>query len=56
MADKPSSLEHVSEELVDRLSGMFIWGHPRSQINVVPAPTIPSIIGGLLPSLKLVVG
>ena len=30
---------------------MFIWGHPRAQINVVPAPTIPSIIGGLLPSI-----
>jgi glutamate/tyrosine decarboxylase-like PLP-dependent enzyme len=28
---------------------MFIWGHPRSQINVVPAPTIASIIGYLLP-------
>ena len=33
------------------LSGMFIWGHPRAQINVVPSPTIPSIIGGLLPSI-----
>jgi len=30
---------------------MFIWGHPRAQINVVPSPTIPSIIGGLLPSI-----
>lgn len=51
MAEQPSTLERVSEELVDRLSGMFIWGHPRSQINVVPSPTIPSIIGGLLPSI-----
>src|SRR6478609_2429113 len=30
---------------------MFIWGHPRSQVNVVPYPTIPSVIGGLLPSI-----
>ena len=45
------TLEQVSARLVDYLSGMFIWGHPRSQINVVPAPTIPSIIGGLLPSI-----
>ncbi len=51
MADNPQPLEHVTEQLVDYLSGMFIWGHPRSQINVVPSPTIPSIIGGLLPSI-----
>lgn len=47
----PQTLEQVTTQLVDRLSGMFIWGHPRSQINVVPAPTIPSIVGGLLPSI-----
>ncbi len=51
IGDDPSTLEQVSAELVEYLSGMFIWGHPRSQINVVPSPTIPSIIGGLLPSL-----
>jgi L-2,4-diaminobutyrate decarboxylase len=44
-------LEKVTAELVSYLSGMFIWGHPRSQINVVPTPTIPSIIGGLLPCI-----
>ncbi|HVW00684.1 MAG TPA: pyridoxal-dependent decarboxylase [Planctomycetaceae bacterium] len=44
-------LETVTHELVDHLSGMFIFGHPRAQINVVPPPTIASIIGGLLPSL-----
>lgn len=48
---EPQTLEQVSEQLVDHLSGMFIWGHPRSQINVVAAPTIPSIIGSLLPSI-----
>lgn len=51
VADQPSSLETVTAELVGYLSGMFIWGHPRAQINVVPPPTIPSIIGGLLPSI-----
>jgi len=49
--EEPLSLEHVADRLVSYLSGMFIWGHPRSQINVVPSPTIPSIIGGLLPSI-----
>jgi glutamate/tyrosine decarboxylase-like PLP-dependent enzyme len=51
MAVEPSSLEAVTADLVKYLSGMFIWGHPRAQINVVPSPTIPSIIGGLLPSI-----
>lgn len=51
IADEPRSLESVSHELVEHLSGMFIFGHPRAQINVVPSPTIPSIIGGLLPSI-----
>lgn len=51
IADTPSSLEAVTLDLVRHFSGMFIWGHPRAQINVVPSPTIPSIIGGLLPSI-----
>lgn len=51
IGDNPLPLEKVTERLVEYLSGMFIWGHPRSQINVVPSPTIPSIIGGLLPSI-----
>jgi glutamate/tyrosine decarboxylase-like PLP-dependent enzyme len=51
IADDPVPLEQVTHRLVDYLSGMFIWGHPRSQVNVVPSPTIPSIIGGLLPSI-----
>ena len=49
--DSPRNLEAVTTELVEYLSGLFIWGHPRSQINVVPPPTIPSIIGGMLPSI-----
>jgi L-2,4-diaminobutyrate decarboxylase len=49
--DAPQSLERVTEQLVQRLAGMFIWGHPQAQINVVPFPTIPSVIGGLLPSI-----
>jgi len=51
IADAPSTLEAVTGELVQYPPGMFIWGHPRAQINVVPPPTIPSIIGGLLPSI-----
>lgn len=47
----PRQLEQVTQTLVEHLSGMFIWGHPRAQINVIPPPTIASIIGGLLPSI-----
>jgi glutamate/tyrosine decarboxylase-like PLP-dependent enzyme len=47
----PMALEAVTAELVQYLSGMFIWGHPRAQINVVASPTIASLIGGLLPSI-----
>jgi L-2,4-diaminobutyrate decarboxylase len=49
--DAPRTLEDVTALLVQHLSGMFIWGHPKAQINVVPFPTIPSVIGGLLPSI-----
>lgn len=51
VADGTLPLETVTQELVEHLAGMFIFGHPRAQINVVPAPTIASIIGGLLPSI-----
>lgn len=51
MDDEPQSLEAVTATLVQHLAGMFIWGHPKSQINVIPFPTIPSVIGGLLPSI-----
>ncbi|MDP1798951.1 MAG: pyridoxal-dependent decarboxylase [Planctomycetaceae bacterium] len=51
MDESPQTLEDVTAMLVEHLSGMFIWGHPKAQINVVPFPTIPSVIGGLLPSI-----
>lgn len=49
--DSPQTLENVTQMLVQHLSGLFIWGHPKAQINVVPPPTIASVIGGLLPSI-----
>jgi glutamate/tyrosine decarboxylase-like PLP-dependent enzyme len=51
MNEGPIQLEFVTQMLVEHLSGMFIWGHPRAQINVIPPPTIASVIGGLLPSI-----
>jgi L-2,4-diaminobutyrate decarboxylase len=48
-AGKP--LEEVIAELVQYLHGLFVWGHPGSQLNVVPQPSIASIIGVLLPSI-----
>ena len=43
----------VIPELVKYLEGMFIWGHPRSQINVVPNPSTASIVGMLLPGARV---
>lgn len=45
------STEEVIPELVRYLEGMLIWGHPRSQMNVVAYPSIASIIGVVLPSM-----
>lgn len=45
------TLEAVIPEIVDYLNGMVMWGHPRSQVNVVSLPSIASIIGVLLPSV-----
>ena len=46
-----SSIEDVTTDLVGYLRGMTIFGHPRTQQNVVAPPTIPSLIGVLLASL-----
>jgi L-2,4-diaminobutyrate decarboxylase len=49
--DDMSTVELVSRNLVDHLAGMFIWGHPRSQVNVINPPCIPGILGTLLPAI-----
>ncbi len=48
--DQGLTLEQVVRELVKYLAGMFVWGHPHSQLNVIPPPSIASIIGVLLPA------
>ena len=51
MAEEGQSVEEVTSLLVGKLEGLPIWGHPRTQINVVPPASIPSIIGSLLPAI-----
>jgi glutamate/tyrosine decarboxylase-like PLP-dependent enzyme len=51
LREQPSSIEEVTAELVRYLEGMTIFGHPRTQQNVVPPPSIPSLVGVLLASL-----
>ena len=46
-----SSVEKVTKELVSYIEGMTIFGHPRTQQNVIAPTTIPSLIGVLLASL-----
>jgi L-2,4-diaminobutyrate decarboxylase len=43
--------EEVTKELVTYCSGLTIPGHPQTQQNVMPPPTISSLIGVLLASL-----
>ena len=43
-----SSVEKVTELLVDYCQGMTIWAHPNAQVNVVPPPTIPSITAAIV--------
>jgi L-2,4-diaminobutyrate decarboxylase len=49
--DQPTTLEKVTAELVKYLEGMTIYGHPRTQENVIVQPSIPSLIGVLLSAL-----
>lgn len=51
LGDKPSNLEEVTADLVSYLEGMTIYGHPRTQQNVVQQPSIASLIGFLLAAL-----
>lgn len=51
LAEQPLSLEAVTEELVSYLEGITIWGHPRTQQNVVPPPTIAALIGMMIAEL-----
>ena len=51
LPDTMSSVEDVTADLVSYLRGMTIFGHPRTQQNVIPPPTIPSLIGVLIASL-----
>jgi glutamate/tyrosine decarboxylase-like PLP-dependent enzyme len=46
-----STVEEVTTELVSYLQGMTIFGHPRTQQNVIAPTTIPSLIGVILASL-----
>ncbi|MEX0937107.1 MAG: pyridoxal-dependent decarboxylase [Pirellulales bacterium] len=51
IAEESTRLEEVTRKLVAKLEGMPIWAHPLTQINVVAPPSIPSVIGSLLPSI-----
>lgn len=51
IGEQPRRLEEVIPDLVDHLDGMFLWSHPRAQINVVAPPSIASVIGVLLSAM-----
>lgn len=51
LPEEASSLEDVTAAIVGYLEGMTIWGHPRTHQNVVPPPSIASLVGILLAGL-----
>ncbi|HLU47565.1 MAG TPA: pyridoxal-dependent decarboxylase, partial [Planctomycetota bacterium] len=51
LPEGPSTIEDITPRLVEKLHGLPNWGHPRNQVNVVAPPSIPSIIGSLLPAI-----
>jgi len=51
LPDAGRTVEEVTQELVQYCEGLTLWGHPRTQQNVVPPVTISSLIGVLLSSL-----
>jgi L-2,4-diaminobutyrate decarboxylase len=51
LPDGSATVEEVTANLVDYFKGLTIWGHPRTQINVVPPPSISSLIATVLTGL-----
>lgn len=45
MPEGLAPVELVVDELAGYMEGLMIWGHPRTQENVIPPASIPSIIG-----------
>lgn len=48
---RPRSTKEVLERVATYLEGMIVYGHPRSQVNVISVSSIPSIVGALLPTI-----
>jgi glutamate/tyrosine decarboxylase-like PLP-dependent enzyme len=51
LAEHPATVEAVTADLVSYFEGLTIYGHPRTQQNVITQPSFPSVIGVLLASL-----
>jgi glutamate/tyrosine decarboxylase-like PLP-dependent enzyme len=51
LPEHSSTVEEVTANLVEYFKGLTIWGHPRTQINVVPPPSISSLIATVLTGL-----
>src|SRR6185503_5019507 len=51
LPDGSATIEEVTAKLVGYFEGLTVWGHPRTQINVVPPPSISSLIATVLTGL-----
>ena len=46
-----SSVAEVTRLLADYCHGMTIWAHPNAQVNVIPPPSIPSILAFIVAAM-----
>ena len=49
IATEPNlDIHEITSKITSYMEGLTIWGHPLTQENVVPPPTIPGIVASLL--------
>lgn len=49
VATEPNlDIHEITRKITSYMEGLTIWGHPLTQENVVPPPTIPGIVASLL--------
>ena len=51
LPEEMTGVEETIAQLADYLQGMVVFGHPRTQENVIPPTTIPAILGQLFGSI-----
>jgi hypothetical protein len=45
------SVAETTRLLAEYCHGMTVWAHPNAQVNVIPPPTIPSILAAMVSAI-----